>query len=401
MVFSRTIKVFSICAIILFIGITIVQASGINFNGQLDYIQLDKGGGVYSGVAIGTKFYGRIDDVDATGFIIDGTTLTSFGCCIAAGGLSVTNDMILSTADATFLNQIIGSQQYNDSDVVDVVDIEGDKTTGSGGRIEIGITYILPANSFDNDDLSNYPVNQDDIELALFFIYEEDNTGQNIYSAGGKIQVPSSPADFDSTSANITNQLLPLKNGDWFKYIGYGAMIGKTENREILGIEIVESVYCLKLVVSDAVEWLAQNIDGNVWFMKVIIDNALTYTRGSGISNPIMPADPQVGDRISSIFPEDAGSYSEITEIGVDVTLNTGLGPYENCVEMTSYWNNEVEEVEYFCPGAGLVKVEKSPGTGMELSEFGNINSEPGPVPVGGGDTGGGGGGCFLSVVSQ
>jgi hypothetical protein len=204
MVYSRTIKVFSICAIILFIGITIVQASEITFNGQLDYIQIDAGGGVYSGVAIGADFNGSIDDVDATGFITDGTTLTSFDCCISAGGLSVTNNMVLSADEATFLNGIIGSLQYNDGDIVDVIDIEGDKTTGSGGRIEIGISYILPADSFDNDDLSNYPVNQNDIELALFFIYEEDNIGQDIYSAGGQIQEPPN-----------CNEIAGLWEGNW------------------------------------------------------------------------------------------------------------------------------------------------------------------------------------------
>ena len=192
MVFERTIKAFSTFVIFFFIGITIVQAADVNFNGQLDYIQIDEGGGVYSGVSIGTDFNGIIDDVDATGFISDGTTLTSFGCCIAAGRLSVTNNMVLSADDATFLNEIIGSLRYNDGDIVDVINIEGDKTTSSGGRIEIGISYILPSNSFDNDDLSNYPVNQADIELALFFIYEEDNVGQDIYSAGGQIQEPTS-----------------------------------------------------------------------------------------------------------------------------------------------------------------------------------------------------------------
>ena len=111
----RNIQIFIVCGIILIAGPTNTQASIVNFKGQLDSIQIDQGGGVYSGVAIGTNFNGIIDDVDATGFVSDGTTLTSFDCCIAAGGLSVTNDMVLSADDATFLNEIIGSPQYNDA----------------------------------------------------------------------------------------------------------------------------------------------------------------------------------------------------------------------------------------------------------------------------------------------
>ena len=90
-----------------------------------------------------------------------------------------------------------------------------------------------------------------------------------------------------------------------------------------------------------------------------------------------------MGIRLSHIFPESAGTYGEVTEIGVDVDLSTGLGPYENCIEITNYHDYEVEQLEYLCPGIGLVKSiyigEGPPETGMELSEFGNDEPEPGP----------------------
>lgn len=163
MIYSRNIRMLLFFVITLILGSLSAQASIVNFSGQLDFIQLDEGGGVYSGVAIGTAFLGSIDDTDANGYIFDGTTLAPFGCCIAAGGLNVTNDFILTEEDATFLNGVLGSSQYSPGDRIDIVDIEGDKTTSSGGRIEIGFSYVFDSSTFSNDDLSNYPFNPEDV----------------------------------------------------------------------------------------------------------------------------------------------------------------------------------------------------------------------------------------------
>jgi hypothetical protein len=206
MINFRTIFIFLICAVTIVYGPLKAQASVTFFSGQLDYVEYDTGG-VYSGTAIGTDFVGSIDDGDANGFISNGGTYTSFGCCIAAGGLSISNDMTLTAEDATFLNEIAGSVQYSAGDIVDSINIEGDKATNSGGRIEIGVSYILPQDSFDNEELSNYPVAQNEIELALFFIFEEDNLGEDIYSAGGKITASSPSDDFNY------NRLL---NGEYY-----------------------------------------------------------------------------------------------------------------------------------------------------------------------------------------
>ena len=181
-------------------------------------------------------------------------------------------------------------------------------------------------------------------------------------------------ADFDSNSANITNRYFPVQEGNRFEYIGYGNAAGETETWQYLGTEFVESVNCLKLEIGDATGWLAQDTDGNVWFLKIIDEDGV-FTLGSGISNPWISAEPKVGDRLSHIFPESAGTYAEVTEIGVVVNLNTGLGPYENCIEITDYFDYEIEEFEYYCHGIGLVKSiypqESPPETGQELSEFG------------------------------
>ena len=156
----------------------------INFSGQLDIVVVDDGGAVYSGVPIGSNFFGEIDPVTANGFVWDAAIFTPFGCCIAAGGLSVSNDDILDVDTATLLNFLAGTS-FVAGDSIDCINIEGDVLTAGGGRIEIGLSYILDPLAFDDESLTNYPPNPADILTALFFIAEVDDQGQDIYSALG------------------------------------------------------------------------------------------------------------------------------------------------------------------------------------------------------------------------
>ena len=184
----------SLATVLFMIGmIGMAQAAPVSFNGKLSFVEIDTGG-VYSGTSLGTDFSGVIDDEYFDGHITQGTILTNFGCCIAAGGLSIDNDIILVEEDANFLNSILGVSQYSAGDMVDGVNIEGDALTSSGGRIEIGLSYILDSNSFFNTDLSNYPFDPANVEVALFFIFEEDSTGTEVYSAGGPISSVPLPA---------------------------------------------------------------------------------------------------------------------------------------------------------------------------------------------------------------
>jgi len=161
-----------------------VNGADINFSGQLVSDALDAGGAIYSGAPTGMTFFGSIDDVIFSGFISDGTTLTSFGCCIAAGGLSVGNNDILDASEAQILNAF-GWLTIKAGDEVDIINIEGDALTTSGGRIEIGLSYLFDTSVFSDDSLSNYPFDPKDLELALFFIAEFDIQGTEIFSAVG------------------------------------------------------------------------------------------------------------------------------------------------------------------------------------------------------------------------
>ncbi len=207
--------------IVLFLSITSASAASINFSGLLDIIELDTAGGVYAGSPVGTSFTGSIDDISYSGAITDGATATPFGCCIAAGGLNVSNNIKLKAADAAFLNTLLGSSFFSAGDRVDLIDIEGDVTTAGGGRIEIGLSYVFAKNTFRDNSPDNYPFDPNDVLLSLFFIAEEDSFGEDIYSAVGKLTgstIPPAWQDFDNFDAKKYNGCKYCINSD--KWIG-------------------------------------------------------------------------------------------------------------------------------------------------------------------------------------
>ena len=171
-----------------------LAAATIAFQGTLGVIDVDEPGATYAGSPLGQTFNGEIDDVTFDGFISDGTTTTPFNCCDAAGGIAITNDLVLSAGDVAFLNGLAGSNAFAENETVDLVDIEGDGATPSGGRIEVGLSYVLTSSAFSNDDISNYPFNPSDVRLALFFIVEEDNAGLDVYDAVGAVTPVPLPA---------------------------------------------------------------------------------------------------------------------------------------------------------------------------------------------------------------
>ena len=173
--------------IFVFIGFTsYVQGATINFTGHLSYVEVDLGGAIYSGVTIGTIFTGAIDDKTFEGFITDGVMLTSFNSLIYAGGLEVFNDQELNDSEATSLNSL--GYDFQVGDRIDTINIEGDRFIGSDDRrIEIGLSFLFDSSTFSNNDISNYPFNSNDLKASLFFIAEFNNSGEEIYSAVGKL----------------------------------------------------------------------------------------------------------------------------------------------------------------------------------------------------------------------
>jgi len=163
------------------------QAAVIEFSGQLDVIDIDAGGAIYSGVTLGTAFSGNIDDPTGFGSISGGGITTNFTCCIAAGALEFTNDQVLDAEVAGNLNMLTGTNDFFVGQVIDTADLEGDTTTSSGGRIEIGLGFVFPSDTFDNEDLGN-TLDPSAALLIAFFIFEEDASGfEDLYAGIGLV----------------------------------------------------------------------------------------------------------------------------------------------------------------------------------------------------------------------
>jgi len=204
-----------------------VQAAVISFSGDLDVVIVDDGG-VYSGTPLGTTFTGTIDDVTANGVISDGATATPFSCCIAADGLDIEHDVMLDAADADFLNALAGSMLFSAGDLIDTLNIEGDAATANGGRIEIGLSFILAPTAFDDNDPANYPFDVNDLIMTLFFILEEDandDIDNDIYEAIGLVDILTLPAMMQDPAQ------IPLPGAFWLFASSIGAFAAARKNR--------------------------------------------------------------------------------------------------------------------------------------------------------------------------
>lgn len=193
MALSRNMGSAFLFGTILMFSMSIAFASTIDFSGELDVVS-DAGGAIYSAVPIGTTFSGSIDDVTGDVEISDGTTTTMFTCCITPGILTVTNNMVLSADDAALFNMLLGSSMFNPGDEVDGIDLEGDGAIATGGRIEVGLSYVFASDTFSDTGLDNYPFDPADVLLSLFFIIEDDSFGDEIYSGLGRLNSVPLPA---------------------------------------------------------------------------------------------------------------------------------------------------------------------------------------------------------------
>ena len=184
----------------------------ISFSAPLGFVNANPftTGGLYRDVPIGTVFTGEFNGEDPNdfttdtfdGFItygMDPANRTDFSCCITpdgADGLDVLNDFPLTAQQAAGLNAILSQTRYRAGDVVDLIEISGDNSTSGGGRIEVGLSYLFDSDTFDDDSTDNYPFNQSDVIMSSFFILEENNDDNRLYTAYGLIHVVPLPAAF-------------------------------------------------------------------------------------------------------------------------------------------------------------------------------------------------------------
>ena len=162
-------------------------AATISFSGDIDVVAVDDGTGDLAGNGVGTPISGTIDDVTAAGSVSNGVGTVDFTCCIAAGGLEVTNDLVLDASTAATANAIQNVRTFVAGDMIDLIDLEGDTDNGAGtGRIEVGLSFVFDASTFPDSSPSNYPFDPNDLLFTLFFLVEEDGNN-DVYNALGLV----------------------------------------------------------------------------------------------------------------------------------------------------------------------------------------------------------------------
>jgi len=185
-------------------GLTVVPESPvdtpkINFSGQLDFIFEDNGSAVYSGVPVGSNFSIEFDLVTGFSTISDGTTVTPFMAFFEDGSFfEFENNFVLDAEAVAFLNSLPGTG-FAEGDLIDYVAIFGDAPNSVGGRIEIGLQYILDPLAFDGEGPDNFPPNPGDVLTEYFSIDERDDQDELIYEAAGLVDSDGDgmPDDFE------------------------------------------------------------------------------------------------------------------------------------------------------------------------------------------------------------
>ena len=84
---------------------------------------------------------------------------------------------------------------FAEGDLVDYVAIFGDAPNSVGGRIEVGLQYVLDPLAFDADGPDTHPPNPEDVLTAFFSIDERDDQDVLFYDAAGVTGPVSVPAD--------------------------------------------------------------------------------------------------------------------------------------------------------------------------------------------------------------
>jgi hypothetical protein len=198
------------------------------------------------------------------------------------------------------------------------------------------------------------------------------------------------PADFVDT---ITNPFAPYAPGSHWVYEGMTEEgFERVEvdvlwsTRTILGIEatvVQDRVFLDDELIEDTVDWLAQDIGGNVWYLGEIAqnfeDDNLVDLEGSweaavdGAKPGFwMKGDPDVGDVYRQEFLlREAEDIGEVLSLSEAVTVSAGS--FTGCLQTKDYTPIEpdVFEHKFYAPGIGLV-LEVNPETGeqLELVEF-------------------------------
>ncbi len=166
--------------------------------------------------------------------------------------------------------------------------------------------------------------------------------------------------EFGDNSAKFTNQYLPLKVGYRTLEYGYGDYNGRVRYIDVIGEEVVDGINCLKFnkfitnkETDYYVMWMAQDTQGNVWIIQIYnFENDQLITFGQDNAVLFIPGDPTIGQ----IVLDFGDSYGEILATDATVpTMQTGLGPFTNCLKVKEYYGGGDIDYYYYAPNFGSV----------------------------------------------
>ncbi|WP_052323988.1 hypothetical protein [Flavihumibacter sp. ZG627] len=180
-------------------------------------------------------------------------------------------------------------------------------------------------------------------------------------------------------STQFTNPYFPARENTTYIYEG------ETEDgmehieerrlnvtRTIMGVECIIvnfRAYVNGNLVEEAFDWYAQDDAGTVWYFGEAVDNyledgTLADHAGSweaGVDGAeagiLMLAAPRMGMKYrEEFYPDNAEDEAQV--IGVNLTIETPLGTYTNCLKTKNWSKLEpgIIEHKYYAPGVGLVK---------------------------------------------
>ncbi|GAA4312923.1 hypothetical protein GCM10023115_30710 [Pontixanthobacter gangjinensis] len=234
--------------------------------------------------------------------------------------------------------------------------------------------------SLSREDIEEFLTDDGNIEYKHIFFNCEDEED---------IPLPDFEAASFSNPTNITNPFYGPRQQFEYLYEGYELEDGempdepsevifverRLETKEILGINtVIQRDYVSEdgVINEDTDDWLAQDDDGNLWYMGELSknydeDGNFIGTEGSweaGVDGALpgywLPADPYVGQRYYQEFYEgEAEDWAEV--IALDATVELEIGSFSNVLvtKDVNPFEPGVYELKYYAPGTGFIKEEK------------------------------------------
>ena len=174
----------------------------------------------------------------------------------------------------------------------------------------------------------------------------------------------------------VDNPLFPLVPGQKRVYRAGPTGTERVEitvestTKQILGITttVLHDVHTVAgEPIEDTIDWYAQDVDGNVWYMgentKELAGGKVTSTHGTwtaGVDGAkpgiVVQAKPKVGQKYrQEYYACEAEDFGEVLALAESVTVPSGT--YTGCLRTHDYTPLEpaINEEKYYCPGIGNV----------------------------------------------